>query len=143
LENVRLLGNKGFHSRVIDLPCGGDLMVKNSLLQQGANTDNSDLIAVGTEPKNCKAIGPTNISLINNTIIFDRNHSVEERARNHGPNVLFNWQAPMGKLIVRGNKFVNLENWSYRSKKDNTENIVIPDLSATNTMCETRNACGI
>lgn len=140
LENVKLLGENGFHSRTIDLPCGGNFVLTDSFLQHGANTDNSDLISVGTEQNYCKSIEPTNVRITNNTIIIDRDHSSDERARDYGPNAFFNWQGPLGKLDIRDNKIVNLESWSYAGGK---KNIKIPDQSSKNTMCKTRKDCGL
>ena len=42
LENVRLLGDQGFHSRSIDMPCGGMLRMKNSVIQHGVNSENEE-----------------------------------------------------------------------------------------------------
>ena len=58
LESARLLGERGFHSRSIDMPRGGTLRVTDSVIQHGENSDNEDVIALGLEPQNC-AIHPS------------------------------------------------------------------------------------
>lgn len=45
----RLLGDDSYHSRVIDLPCGGDLRIESSNLQRSGQADNRELIALGME----------------------------------------------------------------------------------------------
>lgn len=140
LKNSKLLGEKGFHSRTIDFPCGGTLFITNSVLQHSPNTDNSDLISVGTEPQHCKTLGPSNVTITNSDIIFDRDHSLDERANNYGPNALFNWRAPIGKIKIENNRIVNLESWYYRSSDKNK---IIPSQSKKNTMCKTRNKCDL
>ncbi len=39
LENVYLLGDQGFHSRSIDMPCGGMLRITKSVIQHGVNSE--------------------------------------------------------------------------------------------------------
>ncbi|MCP4268276.1 MAG: hypothetical protein GY777_22330 [Candidatus Brocadiaceae bacterium] len=107
IENSVIAGLNGYHSRVIDFPCGGKLIIRNSVLQQGVNTDNIDLISVGTEPKSCKSsVKSSDVTLKSNWIIFDRDRSSDERSANHGETRLFTWRAPMNHVAVTGNKFV-------------------------------------
>jgi hypothetical protein len=56
-------------SRSIDVPNGGEIIIKHSLIQKGANSSNVDMIGVGLE--NVIMHRPTNITIESNTIIFD------------------------------------------------------------------------
>ncbi|MET0087448.1 MAG: hypothetical protein ABW082_13145 [Sedimenticola sp.] len=73
IDQSVLAGLDGEHSRIIDFPCGGELSVTSSVLQHGHNADNDDLMAVGTESRNCGGkIKATEVRLKNNWIIIDR-----------------------------------------------------------------------
>ncbi len=133
LENVRLLGEQGFHSRAIDKPCGGTLRVTNSVIQHGANSDNVDVIALGTEPGHC-AIQPARVAITKSWIVIDR-------APLSGRNILFRWRAPMSGLELRDNHIVNLGRWS--SSNAARGDVEIGDHSRHNTMCRDRAACGL
>jgi len=141
IEDVRLLGEQGFHSRAIDFSCGGALRVTNSVIQHGENTDNPDMIAVGTERRSCGEIRPSEVSITNSWIIIDRDRSADERARKYGPNFLFRWRAPMASLELRGNHFVNLDRWSTTDAEKGE--IAIPDYSSQNVICDDRGDCGL
>ncbi len=133
LDNVRLLGERGFHSRSIDLPCGGTLRVTNSVIQHGANSDNEDVIALGTEPKNC-TIRPSLVSITKSWIVIDR-------ARGTDRNILFRWRAPLAALELRDNRIVNLGKWS--SSNSRRGDVEIADHGRRNEMCRDRAACGL
>ncbi|HET6225039.1 MAG TPA: T9SS type A sorting domain-containing protein [Bacteroidia bacterium] len=60
----------GTASRNIDLPNGGSAIIIGNVIEQGANTDNSNLIGYGLEGLSNPA--PQNIFIVNNTIINDR-----------------------------------------------------------------------
>ena len=102
LENVRLLGEQGFHSRSIDMPCGGMLRMKNSVIQHGVNSGNEDVIALGAEPENCE-IYPSRIFITKNWIVNDRAKDAD------GYNTLFRWFAPLTMLELKDNHIVNLD----------------------------------
>lgn len=72
VENSVLASLDGIDSRLIDMANYGELVVKSSILQQGNNSSNSQLIAYGLE-SNVEKTFPTNrIVLKNNLIFFDR-----------------------------------------------------------------------
>jgi hypothetical protein len=60
----------GTASRSIDLPNGGLAIIIGNLIEQGPNTDNSNIIGYGLEGLSNPA--PQQIYLVNNTIINDR-----------------------------------------------------------------------
>lgn len=49
IEDSTLDGRGGDHSRVIDIPCGGRVEIRRSVLRQSPNSDNRDLIAIAVE----------------------------------------------------------------------------------------------
>ena len=130
---MRLLGERGFHSRAIDMPCGGTLRVTNSVIQHGENSDNADVIALGTEPGHC-AIHPSRVAITKSWIVIDRATLV-------GRNILFRWHAPMSGLELRDNHIVNLGRWS--SSNAARGDIEIADHGRHNRMCRDRAACGL
>ena len=139
IDNSVIAGLDGRHSRIIDFPCGGHLSVQNSVLQQGEQTDNIDLISVGTEPQNCGgSVRPSNVVIKNNWIIFDRDESKDEPANNYGFNRFFTWRAPIEKLIVSGNRIVETTG---RFRFDGEGHV--PDLSEGNQFFESRKAAGL
>jgi hypothetical protein len=128
LENVHLLGKQGFHSRSIDLPCGGTLQMTNSIIQHGVNSENYDVIALGTEPDDCK-IYPSRIRLNKNWIVVDR----------IGNNTLFSWHSPLSILILKNNHIVNLDKWS----SSNTKMGAAINHRLHNKFCRDRADCGL
>lgn len=137
--NSVIAGLDGRHSRLIDFPCGGHLVVHESVLQQGEQTDNIDLISVGTEAKNCGgSVRPSNVSIRNNWIIFDRDESKDEPAFNYGFNRFFTWRAPIEKIVVSGNRIVETTG---RFKFDGEDHV--PDLSEGNKFYTNRKAAGL
>lgn len=141
LEDTSVLGLQGRHSRSIDLPCGGAFEVEDTVIQHGENTDNTDVIAIGTEPANCGSIRPASVSITDSWMIVERDRSEDERARDSGPSYLFRWRAPIESLRLAGNRIVNLQHWFTR---DSTGlGARSGDLSASNTLCPTRKVCGL
>lgn len=139
IVNTVIAGLDGRHSRLIDFPCGGHLSVHESVLQQGERTDNIDLISVGTEAKNCGgSVRPSNVSITNNWIIFDRDESEDEPAFNYGFNRFFTWRAPIEKLVVSGNRIIETTG---RFRFDGEDHV--PDLSEGNQFFESRKAAGL
>jgi hypothetical protein len=130
LENVRLLGEQGFHSRSIDMPCGGTLRMTNSVIQHGMNSENEDVIALGTEPKNCE-IHPSRAFITKSWIVIDRAKGA----------ILFRWRAPLAMLELKDNHIVNLDKWS--SSNAEKGDIEIADHSLHNKICRNRAACGL
>ncbi len=51
IENVVISGLDAHSGRAIDIPQGGDTIIRNSVMQIGANGDNEDFIAIGLESK--------------------------------------------------------------------------------------------
>lgn len=139
IENSILAGMDGRHSRVIDFPCGGKLTIRNSVLQQGEQTDNIDLISVGTEPQFCGGtVRSSDVSIKNSWLIIDRDESPDEPAANYGYNRIFTWRAPILNLDISDNRIVESTD---RLRFDGEEKL--PDLSNQNQMFSSRKAAGL
>ena len=107
IENSNLLGLNALHSRSIDFPCGGLLKVKNSTIVHGKNSDNNDVISVGTEKRACKGvIHPSRVVLAYNWIIIERTRADDERGKERGKTRLFTWKAPFNGLIAKENYII-------------------------------------
>ena len=135
VENSRLLGLEGRHSRSIDFPCGGELVVKNSAIHHGDQTDNNDVIGVALELKNCRDWGrPSKVTISDTKIVIDRDGSPDEPAFNYGPTVLLHWKGEVVGANVVGNEIVNPEGspflWNYGAE-------LVPDQSAKNHFATT------
>jgi len=109
VRNSRLLGLDGHHSRVIDVSCGGRLDVRNSVLQVSSNADNSDLIAIGVETEaNCKrGLLPGDVTLVGNTIVFDRGLRDEDTDTRKRQNRFFTWKTAVEQLRMVDNVVVS------------------------------------
>ncbi len=139
IENSILAGMDGRHSRIIDFPCGGKLTIRNSVLQQGKQTDNIDLISVGTEPKNCGGgVHSSDISIRDSWLIFDREESVDEPAANYGFNRIFTWRAPVTNFDVSQNRIIESTG---RMRFDGEDHI--PDMIRENQLFQSRKAAGL
>lgn len=133
LEGTSLLGEHGVHSRAIDMPCGGTFRMTNSVIQHGANSDNEDVIALGTEPNSCPAV-PSEATIADSWIVIDRAPGTDR-------NILFRWRAPMAGITMTNNHIVNLGRWSSNARESG--DVEIADLSPMNTVCRDRGACGL
>jgi hypothetical protein len=71
VENSRIVDGTGSASYSIDLPNGGIAIVKNNLIQQGANSQNSAIISYGEE-KSQPQWASSQLRIENNTVINER-----------------------------------------------------------------------
>ena len=95
VENSLLASLDGKDSRLIDMANYGELIVRNSILQQGDNSSNSQLIAYGLEKKVPRRFELNRIELTNNLIFFDRTQA----------NVLISYRLA-DQFINKGNMFI-------------------------------------
>jgi hypothetical protein len=72
VENSILASLDAKDSRLIDVANYGELIIKNSILQQGNNSSNSQLIAYGLENRKNK-FSVNRIEISNNLFLLDRN----------------------------------------------------------------------
>lgn len=72
VENSTIASLDGVDSRLIDMANYGELIVRNSILQQGNGSSNSQLIAYGLEKKVKQEFEINKIVIKDNLIFFDR-----------------------------------------------------------------------
>ncbi len=136
IERSVIAGLDGHHSRTIDFPCGGSLIVKDSVLQHGSNAENLDLISVGTEFKACRElILPSKVVMTGNWILIDRDKDSIKRG---GTSQLFTWRAPVESVKVIENIFVETTG---HLKFDGEGRI--PDMSDQNFFYSNRREVGL
>lgn len=95
VENSKLASLNSIDSRLIDMANYGELIVRNSILQQGNGSSNSQLIAYGLEKNVSKVFETNKISIKDNLIIFDRRQA----------NVLISSRLE-DERIISGNLFI-------------------------------------
>lgn len=102
----------GRDSRLIDLPSGGVAIVRQSLLVQGPNTSNWEMLSFGVE----------GARYTNNTLILEQNFIINDR---EGGGRLVNVADEMPEPVVRSNLVVgklDYDNWQtnfrYASRSD-------------------------
>lgn len=97
IENNVIASLDGRDSRLLDLPNGGEIVIRNNVLQEGPNSSNRDIIGIGFEVGKNGENWPVDSALIEgNTIIVDASKSE-----------LLNWRnvpAPVftGNTVVGG-----------------------------------------
>src|SRR6185312_2675679 len=79
IQNSRIFDQSGSASYGIDLPNGGKAVIKNNIIEQGANSQNPAIIHVGGETP---IYGGTNVQISNNVILNDL-HSTSATAVNN------------------------------------------------------------
>jgi len=138
VERSFVLGLDGRHSRSIDMPCGGALVVRDSVIQHGRSSDNADVIAIGTEPKICGNVRPGDVILENSWIISDHRAVAVDPAKPPARNTLFTWRSTgANRLRARGNRIVNIARWRGDASWG------VPDLAPGNTVFADRAAAGL
>lgn len=123
-----ILALEGKNSRAIDNFGGGVLIIKNSVLQQGPYSENTDMLGIALEQKRLLP-GPHSVTLENNWLIFDNSQASKFtlfgdnnigkmfRANKKGPYLL-----KENKIV--GMQSINLEgvemqnNWIFNSRKE-------------------------
>jgi hypothetical protein len=92
LEGNLIASINSANSRAIDMSAGGDVTIRNNLIQQGAESDNDDLIAIGLESQHANVTHATLIE--GNTVVCDRPKCV-----------LVSTKSP-GLTVVKGNRLI-------------------------------------
>lgn len=116
IEDSRILGNHSRHSRLVEIPCGGHLVIENSVLQQSDRTDNAEFMMLGGgSVTNCSGneVRPVSLALRDNRLITYRDKSPDEPARGYGPTGLMHYRAPNPPVLgqAEGNlEFANNTN---------------------------------
>ena len=102
IEDSMIAALDGHNSRGVDLFGGGKLIIRNSIIQQGPNSENTDMIALAMEPSRQQK-GEHSVLLENNWIIFDN----KKRLLFFNKGKLFNGRK-LGSIIVRNNKIIGM-----------------------------------
>ncbi len=84
IENSIIGSLDGVDSRTLDIPNGGEIIIRNNVLHQGPNTANSNVIGIGLEMPDGQQTYEKNSALIEgNLIISDRErHTLYFQTRN-------------------------------------------------------------
>ena len=70
IEGNVIAGRFGVDSRAIDVPIGGDIVIRNNVLEKGPLSSNPGMVGIALETKN--GLHPViNVTIEGNTIIFD------------------------------------------------------------------------
>ena len=136
VEDSLLASMDGVDSRLIDMANYGELIIKNSILQQGVNSSNSQLIAYGLEKKIVKTYPINRIELKNNLIFFDRQKAnvlikkrLEDDFINHGNIFIGDFNSP--EHFLEGNT------WFFNRKKAKIKPYpYLPQLNERQSMME-------
>ena len=115
IEHSVIASLSAHDSRLIDIPNGGLLTIKNSILQKGTNSSNQDLIGYGLEKR---AYAENKAVLLNNLIVMERQRG----------NVLFHNHKSLPKVVTRNNVIV--------AKNE-------PDIVGVNVLFESRSEAGM
>jgi len=106
-------------SRLIDMSNGGELIIRNSVLQEGFHSSNSDLIGVGLEGVKHEV---NKVTLENNVILVDRrpayllhyrNKDIEVSAKQNIIVGLKNVNLPGINLVFESRKELGMEEYPY------------------------------
>ncbi len=98
VEDSVIAALNGHNSRALDAFAGGDISLRRNVIQQGPQSDNSDVIGLALEP-NRLLPGGHSVLLEDNWVIFDDD--------TRGQKVLFRGQK-LGSVVVRNNMMVGL-----------------------------------
>jgi hypothetical protein len=101
VENSQIYMGPGHGSRAIDLPAGGDNVIRNSIIEQGPNADNADIMAFAME-QNAKQWREQRTLLEGNLIISD----VMKRPGTGGTPITIAFCKGGHQIHIRNNRFV-------------------------------------
>lgn len=97
VEDSVIAALNGNNSRALDLYAGGDIVLLRNVIQQGPNSENSDVIGLGMQTANLFADGHY-FRMDGNWVIADP----------QGRSILFRGQK-LGPVVLQNNKFVGLK----------------------------------
>ena len=103
IEGCVIASLEGADSRLVDVPNGGEVVIRNNLFQKGPNSQNPDLIAVGLERgKPGRSDHAVNSILIEgNTFILERGHRMNLVHTKHVPPAVLRRNTIIGGLPYR------------------------------------------
>jgi len=108
IDSSLLASMDAIDSRLVDMANYGELIIKNSVLQQGSHTSNSQLLAYGLEKNITSEFDVNRVELVNNIILFDNKKS----------NVLISYRL-LDEMVNSGNVFIGYFNLYLQFIKNN------------------------
>ena len=96
IENNVIAGRFGVDSRAIDVPVGGDIVIRNNILEKGPRSSNPGMIGIALEI-NAGLHPVINVTIEGNTIIFD---GPVDRAG------VIVQQGAGGRIVLRDNRII-------------------------------------
>ncbi len=112
IENSLIVGGHSRHSRLVETPCGGELIITGSLLQQSENTDNPEFMMLGgASQTNCAGHDnwPVALTLRGNRLISHRDRSADEPARDQGETALMRYRGTNPPVVNQAGGNITLE----------------------------------
>ncbi len=105
ISDSALLGEDSHHSRLVDIPCGGELHINRSYLQRSSYADNLDLLAFEQEPRlACRGEKhATSVSLTQSLIELA---SPDDEGGAMLAILLFNFARPPSAIVMERNHIV-------------------------------------
>jgi tetrahydromethanopterin S-methyltransferase subunit F len=108
IDSSLLASMDAIDSRLVDMANYGELIIKNSVLQQGSHSSNSQLLAYGLETNITSEFDVNRVELVNNIILFDNKKS----------NVLISYRL-LDEMVNRNNVFIGYFNLYLQFIKNN------------------------
>jgi hypothetical protein len=108
IDSSLLASMDAIDSRLVDMANYGELIIKNSVLQQGSHTSNSQLLAYGLEKNITPEFDVNRVELVNNILLFDNKKS----------NVLISYRL-LDEMVNRNNVFIGYFNLYLQFIKNN------------------------
>jgi hypothetical protein len=113
VEGSKIYMGSGVGSRAVDLPAGGDNVIRNSVIEQGPNADNAEMMAFAME-QNSKQWPEQRTVLDGNLIISD----VTKRPGTGGTAITIARCKGRHEMSLRNNRFVWADGRSLRGQYD-------------------------
>lgn len=108
VEDSTIAALNGHNSRALDAYAGGDITLRRNVIQQGPNSDNSEVIGLALEPSRLLPNGHS-VLLEDNWILYDDDK--------RGGKILFRGKK-LGPIVVRNNLMVGLNGIGMDGVKD-------------------------
>jgi len=110
IENNIFAGLEGQNSRALDLPNGGEIIIRSNVFEKGPNSDNWDMIGLALETQMTGFNAVNKILIEGNTFIFDRSDGVVLRSLSTGEiifrdNMVVGSRSIGARTIGGGNQF--------------------------------------
>jgi len=137
IERSLLASLDAVDSRLIDVANYGELIVKHSILQQGKNSSNSQVIAYGLETKVKKVFAKNSIDITNNLFLLDREKANVIISYKQADEVIIDSNTMVGDFLYP-NEFSKRNPWYISRKKAKLQPYpYLPKISELSQLLET------